>query len=210
MLTERQSEIVGILFGDGSMSMVGGSIQITVTGHKVEDENYLINHVCPLFVQEFGAQMKVRYRPNEKTMDIYVYSKKIASILNSWGMPLGLKNAGKLQPTVELSKPDFVRGLFDTDGSVYRKYGKYKQIQFKGSSKTLMNYTFDALRVLGLNPSKLCQDEMRYRFYLCRQNDVERFFGLVSPANEKHLTRLDKYNFSRKQAHTGLLTPRGE
>jgi len=98
MLTERQSEITGIMFGDGSMSVVGGSIQIAVTGHKIEDKNYLINHVCPLLAQEFDVQMKVRYRPNENTMDIYAYSKKIASILNSWGMPLGLKNAGKLQP----------------------------------------------------------------------------------------------------------------
>jgi len=88
--------------------------------------------------------------------------------------------------------------------------GNTSKFNLKAHQKTLMAYTFDALRVLGLNSSKLYQDEMRYKFYLCRQNDVERFFGLVSPANEKHLTRLDKYNFSRKQAHTGLLTPRGE
>jgi hypothetical protein len=58
MLTERQSEIAGIMFGDGSMSVVGGSIQIAVTGHKIEDKNYLVNHVCPLLAQEFGVQMK--------------------------------------------------------------------------------------------------------------------------------------------------------
>jgi len=53
-----------------------------------------------------------------------------------------------------------VRGLFDTDGSVYRKYGKYKQIQFKGSSKTLMEYTLDALIGLGFCPTALRQDEI--------------------------------------------------
>jgi hypothetical protein len=43
-LTERQFAIVGIMFGDGSMSVLGGSIQIAVTGQKVEDNSYLINH----------------------------------------------------------------------------------------------------------------------------------------------------------------------
>ncbi|MGD6807713.1 MAG: LAGLIDADG family homing endonuclease [Candidatus Bathyarchaeia archaeon] len=190
MLSERQSEILGIMFGDGAMSKVGGSIQIAVTGHKIEDKNYLINHVCPLFAQEFDVQMKSRYRLNENTMDIYVYSKKTASILNSWGMPLGLKNAGTLQPTVELAKADFVRGLFDTDGSIYRKYGKYKQIQFKGSSKKLMEYTLDAIIGLGFYPTALHLDETRYKFYLCRQKDVQRFFETISPANEKHQKRL--------------------
>jgi hypothetical protein len=89
-------------------------------------------------------------------------------------MPLGLKNAGKLQPSVELSKPDFIRGLFDTGGSIYRKYGKYRQIQFKGASKTLMDYTLDALIGLGFNPTAIHQDETRYKVYLCRQKDAER------------------------------------
>ena len=194
MLDEHQSEILGIMFGDGSMSKVGGSIQITVTGHKVEDNEYLINHVCPLFAQDFSIKMKVRYRPNEKTMDIYTYSKKIASILSSWGMPLGLKNAAKLEPTVQLSEKAFIRGLFDTDGCIYRKCGKYKQIQFKGSSLTLMEYAFKCLKKLGFHPSAIGQDETRYKFYLCRQNEVDMFFKTITPTNEKHLKRFQDIN----------------
>jgi len=130
------------------MSAVGGSIQVAVAGHKVEDKSYLINHACPLFAEEFGVKIKIRYRPKENTMDIYTYSKGIVATLNSWGMLLGLKNEGNLQPDHELSEADFVKGLFDTDGSVYRKYGNYSQIQFKGSSKNLMIYTLDALKEL--------------------------------------------------------------
>jgi hypothetical protein len=85
MLNEHQSEILGIMFGDGSMSKVGGSIQIAVTGHKVEDKEYLVKHVCPLFEEVFCLKLKVRYRPHENTMDVYAYSKRVASTLGSWG-----------------------------------------------------------------------------------------------------------------------------
>jgi len=76
MLMEQESEMLGIMFGDGAMSKVGGSIQITVTGSRVEDKEYLLEHVRPLFAKMFGIELKARYRPNENTMDLYAYSKK--------------------------------------------------------------------------------------------------------------------------------------
>ena len=194
MLNERQSEILGIMFGDGSMSKVGGSIQITITGHKVEDEAYLLKHVCPLFEQEFSAKLKVRYRSNEQTMDAYLYSKKIAKVLAGWGMPRGLKNAGKLQPSTELKEKEFLRGLFDTDGCIYRKYEKYKQIQFKGSSPTLMQYAHQILKKQGFSPSQIGKDETRYKFYLCKQIDVNAFFKVIAPANDKHKKRFANFS----------------
>jgi len=194
MLEEKESEILGIMFGDGSMSKVGGSIQITVTGHKFEDRDYWIKHVCPLFAEVFSIKMKVRYRPYEKTMDVYTYSKKVALRLRTWGMPLGLKNEGKLQPTVELSEKEFVRGLFDTDGCIYRKHGQYKQIQFKSSSKRLMEYAREILKRLGLHPSNIGKDETRHKFYLCRQKEVNMFFEMMVPTNEKHLKRFKEFS----------------
>jgi len=56
MLTERQSAIVGIMFGDCSISVAGGSIQIAVTGHKVEDNSYLINHAWSHWLRKNLAQ----------------------------------------------------------------------------------------------------------------------------------------------------------
>ena len=192
MLDERQSEILGIMFGDGSLSKVGGSIQIAVTGHKVDDKDYLLNHVCPLFAKELAVNMKIRNRPNEQTMDIYAYSKDVARVLNTWGMPLGVKNAVKLQPVVPLCENGFLRGLFDTDGSIYRKYGKYRQIQFKSSNKPLMNYTVKALKRMKFNPTEIVQDETNYKLYLCRQGEVKRFFEEVAPTNQKHQIRFQR------------------
>ena len=54
-------------------------------------------------------------------------------------MPFGLKKLGDLRPKLEVVPDAFIRGVFDTDGSVYCKYGPYGQIQFKAVSRGLMS-----------------------------------------------------------------------
>ena len=189
MLTDQESEMLGIMFGDGCLSKVGGSIQIAITGDKTDDKEYLLKHVCPLFAKLFDIDLRTRYRQREKTMDLYTYSKKVASILHEWGMPIGLKNVGELRPRVSLNEKSFIRGLFDTDGCVYRKYGKYAQIQFKSASATLMEYVIKSLKETGFHPTSMQRDDTRYKFYLCRQAEIDKFFEIIAPANVKHLKR---------------------
>src|SRR5712691_10993426 len=190
VLTEQESEILGILFGDGCLSITERSVQITITGNKIDDENYLLGHVRALFLKAFDLELTSRYRHGENTMDLYRHSKKVASVLHSWGMPFGLKKLDVLVPKLQVIPNSFIRGVFDTDGSVYRKYGPYAQIQFKAVSEDLMSFIREHLVALGLHPTRLRPDETKYRFSLCRQNEVDTFFRLVSPTNPKHLERL--------------------
>jgi intein/homing endonuclease len=192
MLTEQESEILGILFGDGCLSRTERSVLITITGNKVDDENYLLGRVRTLFLKVFDLELTSRYRRGENTMDLYRHSKKVASILHSWGMPFGLKKLEALRPYQEVIPSAFIRGMFDTDGSVYRKYGPYAQIQFKAVSSSLMSFIRELLVELGFHPTRLRPDESKYRFSLCRQNEVDKFFRLLSPANPKHLQRLER------------------
>jgi hypothetical protein len=82
--------------------------------------------------------------------------------------------------------------VFDTDGSVYRKYGPYAQVQFKTVSENLMCFVRDKLTTLGLHPTRIRPDETKHRFLLCRQKEVEAFFRLVKPSNPKHIERLKR------------------
>jgi len=197
MLMEQESEMLGVMFGDGAMSKVGGSIQIAITGNKLDDKEYLLGHVRPLFAKVFGTDLKARYRKAENTMDLYVYSKKVASRFQELGMPIGLKNIDELRPKTELNEKAFVRGLFDTDGCVYRKYGRYMQIQFKNASASLMEYVRESIDRMGFHPTLIQQDETRYKFYLCRQKEVDVFFKMIAPANVKHLRRFRKIREAR-------------
>ena len=198
LLTELQSEILGILFGDGVLSKTHSSVQIAITGHKLDDREYLIGRVRPMFAQLFAIPLKVRLRNDENTMDLYTYSKRVALTLHEWGMPFGRKKLSSLTPDVALEEVSFVRGLFDTDGCVYNKYGPYMQIQFKNASRSLPEYVKECLMKLGFHPTSIKSDDTKFRFFLCRQGEVDRFFRVIEPRNSKHLKRLQ--NASRKQS----------
>ena len=70
MLTEQESEILGILFGDGCLSRTERSVLITITGNKVDDEKYLLGHVRGLFLKAFDLELTSRYR-HAKTLWIF-------------------------------------------------------------------------------------------------------------------------------------------
>ncbi len=198
MLTEPQSEMLGILFGNGSMSKTHSSVQISITGHKLDDREYLIGRVRPMFAQLFAIPLKVLMVNDENTMRLYAYSKRVALTLHEWGMPFGRKKLSSLTPDVALDEVSFVRGLFDTDGCVYRKYGPYLQIQFKFASLSLLAYVRECLVTFGFHPTSITSDDTKFRFFLSRQVEVDHFFRVIEPRNPKHLQRLQ--NASRKKS----------
>ncbi|HEV2119720.1 MAG TPA: LAGLIDADG family homing endonuclease [Candidatus Bathyarchaeia archaeon] len=205
MLTEQESEILGILFGDGCLSKNRGSVQIAVTGNKHDDREYLIGHVCPMFEELFAVQFKVLFVKDQNTMILYKYSKRVGETLRQWGMPFGRKKFSELAPRLAVHEVCFVRGLFDTDGSVYRKYGHYQQIQFKFASFSLLAYARECLVRLGFHPTSITSDDTKFRFYLSRQAEVDHFFRVVEPKNPKHLRRFQ--NASRRQSYRPYTHP---
>ena len=199
MLTEHESEILGIMFGDGCLSRTEHSIQIAVTGNKVDDEDYFLNRVRPLFWDVFNLGLTVRYRQDENTMDLYRHSMRVALTLHSWGMPFGQKKLSDLTPKLDVVPSAFIRGVFDTDGSVYRKYGPYAQVQFKTVSRTLLCFIKEQLTILGFHPTNIRPDETKHRLLLSRQSEVDAFFRELLSQNTKHQKRFQRI---RREAPT--------
>ena len=82
----------------------------------------------------------------------------------------------------------FLRGFFDTDGSIYKlRYGI--QISFKNYSHPLLKSLQKMLSGLGYKPSRISSHSV----YLTRISDVARFFEDIKPANMKHIKRFDKF-----------------
>lgn len=190
--------MLGILLGDGALSRTHSSVQIAITGRKFEDRDYLMSHVRPMFTKLFALPLKVRLRKGENAVDLYTYSKRVALTLHEWGMPFGRKKLFNLTPRIALKEGSFVRGLFDTDGCIYTKYGQYRQIQFKSASDSLMTFVKECLVKLGFHPTSITSDDAKFRFFLSRQAEVDSFFRFIQPRNPKHLKRFQ--NASRKQS----------
>src|SRR5437660_8410993 len=177
--------MLGILFGDGSMSWNRSSVQISIAGHKLDDREYLMDRVRPMFAQLFDILLKVLLVKEQNAMLLYTYSKRVALTLHEWGMPFGRKKLSRLTPCVALAEVSFIKGLFDTDGCVYREYGPYMQIQFKFASLSLLTYVRACLVKLGFHPTAITSDDTKFRFSLSRQAEVAHFFTVVEPKNPK-------------------------
>src|SRR3989344_8224300 len=177
----KLAESYGIMLGDGHISR----FQIVVTlGTK---ELSYVEYVAALMTELFEAEPTILVRKDEYR-DVYFGSVELIKYLQADGF---VTNKVKEQvdiPRWIFERPEwinsFVRGFFDTDGSVYRlRFGK--QVSFSNKSLSLLISLHKILIALGYNPSAISAN----RIYLTRRGHLDKFFSEVKPANTKHCRR---------------------
>lgn len=183
---EDIAEFFGIMIGDGHIS----PNQVIVTLGSKESE--YVNYVSDLMEKIFQTRPSIFTRPSEDRSNKYrnVYFGSVPSV--KWLIKEGLVH-DKVKSQVDIPKwifsndeymKNFLRGFFDTDGSVYKlRYGI--QISFTNFSVPLLKSLQMMLIKLGYTPSRISVNKV----YLTRVVDVQRFFGEIIPANPKHQKR---------------------
>lgn len=186
--TNRSAELAefyGIMLGDGHISR----FQIVVTlGTK--ELNY-VEYVAALMSTLFKARPTIFVR-KDGYRDVFLGSVDLIKYLKADGF---VTNKVKYQvdiPSWIYEKTEwmnsFVRGFFDTDGSVYQlRYGM--QVSFTNKSAQLLISLHKMLIALGYNPSAISTG----RIYLTRRKDLQKFFSEVKPANAKHCRRYQNF-----------------
>ncbi|MEK7219392.1 MAG: LAGLIDADG family homing endonuclease [Patescibacteria group bacterium] len=175
------AEFFGIMLGDGHVS----HFQVVVSlGNK--EEKYA-KHVKSLIEKIFKTHVKISLR-DTGYRDVYLGSVDITS----WLLKQGLVN-NKVKSQVDVPKwifnkndfmRSFLRGFFDTDGSVYKlKYGI--QMSFCNRSLPILKSLQFMLKKLEYNPSSISL----FNMYLTKRKDVKRFFKEIKPSNPKHVSR---------------------
>ncbi|TSC59685.1 MAG: Uncharacterized protein LiPW15_705 [Parcubacteria group bacterium LiPW_15] len=187
------AEFVGIMMGDGSIT----KSQITITLHHTDDLAYS-KFVTKLIQRLFHVQPSVYHSEKSSVNDIVVSRVVLVKYLNSLGLPIGNKVKQRFDiPNWIKTNKKFsvacVRGLIDTDGSVFNhrywvrgKRYSYKKLDFASASHPLLHSVFLIMRDNGLNP-RITKDGRKIR--LERVEDVEKYFKTFKPSNEKHLKR---------------------
>lgn len=179
--SKELSEFIGILLGDGHITPT----QVTVTlGNK--EENYT-RHVARLISKLFNIKPKVMKRKGGYHI-VYFGSTVVVRWLVSMGLAFNkVKNQVKVPPWVFANNDymkGFLKGFFDTDGSVYKlRFGV--QLAFTNRSLPILESLQHCLTSLGYSPSNISL----FRTYLTRKNDVIRFFETIRPANARHQER---------------------
>ena len=189
------AEFLGIMSGDGYIGKLNN--EITVTGHILRDKHYMHLQVAPLFEKLFGIKPKMRTQPKFSAIRCRVYSKYLAEFFSSeFSFPRG-KKTEQLAIPIKIKENrqliiSFIRGLFDTDGSVYTHHGNDLMLEISAVGKRFHEDIFEALQSLDFHPYRGIN-----KIILYRQSEIAKFFKLVKPKNDNHIRRFTELNMRR-------------
>lgn len=181
--SEKLAEFLGIMLGDGALSKYQATVCL---GNK---EYHYVLYVQCLISNLFRTKAHIS-RKKHGYHTVYIGSTQLTSWLREQGLVSNKVVAQVNVPTWVMEKDEymrgFVRGFFDTDGSVYRlRFGI--QISITNCSLPLLQALQFMLRQLKYSVSEVSA----YRIYVTRRKDVRRFFSEIRPMNKKHLERFD-------------------
>lgn len=189
------AEFIGIMIGDGGIA----SFHISITLDALTDKDYG-DFVTTLVKNLFGITPKQYPKKRSRAFDIIVHSKELVDFCQSLGLPIGNKIRQKI------NIPDWIkheekfavaclRGLFDTDGSVFihryvvkKKQYSYPKISFASRSPLLLESVSHILDYLAI-VNRRSRDEIKIE----SKRDVRKYYSLVGTHNPKHAEKLIHY-----------------
>ncbi|MEK7173893.1 MAG: LAGLIDADG family homing endonuclease [Patescibacteria group bacterium] len=179
------AEFFGIMLGDGKLSYY----QVMVTlGNK---EMAYVEYVCDKMEKLFCVRPKVAVR-NTGYRVVYLGSRDVSNWLQSEGLVYNKVLSQVNAPQWIFMKKEFMKkflkGFFDTDGSIYKlRYGL--QLSFTNASMPLLKSLRGILKELGYTVSNIST----IRCYVTKHDEIVRFFKEIQPANPKHQARFASY-----------------
>lgn len=192
----KLAEFVGIMLGDGGISQR----QVSITLNRETDKEY-IQFVKKIIIALFGVSPSLYPDPKSKADTIVISRTELVEYLTQ---KLGLKIGNKVKQQIDIptwikKKSEYkiacVRGLVDTDGSVYKhsytiknKTYSYKKLSFCSLSPPLLLSVFETLKNLGLKP-RICKDK---EIKIENTQNVRKYFEIIGSNNKKHLKKIKK------------------
>ena len=161
--SKKFAEFYGIMLGDGCIySNLSG---ICISGHSILDKDYLENYVNNLFLKKIGFPIGKKLTQKVKIPQLFFNSKLL------------IKNC--------------IKGMTDTDGSVYPHRKKSIIIDITINNNYLLNSYLKAFKRIGFGIK--CT---RNRLYLYGKDKSKEYFSRIGSSNTKHILKYE--NFVKK------------
>ena len=194
-LTPELAEEIGMHFGDGFLS--NKRYDYRLKGNPKDEKEYYQNYIKPLFkkLYNFDLNLKESY----KSFGFELYSQALWEFKTKViGIISGRKEKISIPSTLKVNNQKilcaFIRGLFDTDGSIcfktkygYKKY--YPEIGISLTSKNLIKEVGEILKMLGFNPGVYFNDKYG-RISIYGINALKKYENLINWSSQKNLKRL--------------------
>lgn len=190
------AELVGIILGDGG---VRSKYQLTITFNGETDREYA-RYIGKLIKELFHIDFRVQKRRGNKGADIVVSSVNFVEFLRTVGIQDGNKVRKQVGfPEWIMQDPEFqracVRGLMDTDGSLYshryksyNKYYEYLKLCFTNCSRPLLQSVYLVLTNSGIKASLVGN-----HVSIHSANDVKKYFSVIGSSNPKFLEKYKRF-----------------
>jgi intein/homing endonuclease len=189
------AELFGIILGDGhlqeyqdeSEERYKGSYFVEITLNESEKE--LINRTKSLLKDITKIEPK-EYDKNGKAIRIVVHSKEIVEKFKNLGLESGNKKENQVNVPRWIKKDEnysksCLKGLIDTDGSIYqdcRDSKSYLRVQFKNHSNPLLNDFSNMCEKLDIKVVK----GGKYQLQISRSS-INKFIQKIDPLKAKQV-----------------------
>ncbi len=210
-MNEEIAELIGAILGDGCLSTYWDECNkrqrydIVFTGHT-HDYKYYTQNIIPTIRKNFGIKGYLRLRKDDNTTRYAISSKRVFEYFKKFKIPIGKKGPFLKIPKEILQKRNLkiacIRGIFDTDGTIYSRYSKaysnhpkkydYGVIQFTSISRPLITQIHGTLKSIGIKPYKISVRQRSFATGITDQKEIIKFFRTIKPNNKHHLQRYRK------------------
>jgi intein/homing endonuclease len=207
------AEIMGIITGDGCISITKRYNELAICGDITEEKSYYDRRVAPLFnkhiaIPATGKSVCPKEYPKLGVYGIITFDNRIVDYLLNLGLEPSpkIRNGvpGNLLDSSEEIKKAYAKGVFDTDGSIFfrKNYSsknslhKYPRIKIESTSKQLIDglkgmCTGFGFKVMDRKPYMGKRDKNpKFGFEIYRKGDIARWLSEIGFENQKHTTKI--------------------
>jgi len=202
---EKLAEFVGAVLGDGNLNYYKkgknvGVYQVKIAGDYIKDKEYHL-YLKKLCENIFNLKINEILNPAKNERFLVIYSKQLIEFFISMGILPGdkIKNQSTV-PKWIFNNEEYLkaclRGLIDTDGSIFRMSNKdfnLIRIGFTNHNKKLLEDTRTSFIKLNFNPSKVINNR---QFHISRQEEIKRYIHEIGFKNPKHYSKLPKFGIA--------------
>lgn len=202
LLNEEICEFIGAFIGDGYFGNYGKrktQFLVGFAGDKRLDEAYLKDYLLPLIKRNFPyTNPHLRYRTDEETLMLRIYSKQLFDFLITLGFKPGPKTKTVTIPDQIIENKKFlsatIRGLFDTDGSLYFDKrptypNHYPRLELHLHNSPLLEIIYMYLCQNGIG-AKI--NSLNSRIQINGEKNINVFLEKIGLSNERHGVKVRK------------------
>lgn len=208
-MKNEESELVGLIFGDGSLTFrPNKKLRFQLRGHAVDDREHYISYIIPLLKRILPRSIcVVESHKSHKSFGVACENQLNCNFIHSLGVPIGVKHNLTI-PLWILNNymVDFIRGFFDTDGSIYcdKNYSvsqprHYTQIRIKlvSISEQMMTQISNFLHYISIKHMFYSYEAINrkkaYFIKISGRIQVKKWFSIIGSHNPKHIRKYEDF-----------------